>query len=178
MNKNLILLNKLKQGDPQAVQEWFEKYHDDMLNIAKKKVKSNADAQEIVQETFINCLKNLHTFNHDSKFKTWMYSILRHEIADYFRKLYAKKAIKTIPLSDLFFQKKIYNAHQTSVKVKQALKKMQDFRKELLYLKYVDKKKVKEIAQHLGKSIKSVESELYRARQEFKKQYVLVNDID
>ena len=39
---------------------------------------------------------------------------------------------------------------------------------ELLMKKYVDKKRVKELAQEFGRSEKAIESELFRARKEFR----------
>jgi len=169
--QELDLLDKLRQGDPRTVQVWFEEYSPKMKKIAFFKVNDSAVADELVQETFINCLRQLHLFKGKSTLWTWMSSILRHEIADYYRKIYAKKAIRVLPLSDLLLSVSITDAHDTSDKVKSVLDKMAGENKELLMLKYVDKKKVKEIAEYLGKSVKSVESDLFRARGEFKEAY-------
>jgi DNA-directed RNA polymerase specialized sigma24 family protein len=43
---------------------------------------------------------------------------------------------------------------------------------ELLQSKYIDHKKVGQIADEFGKSVKAIESELFRARQEFKLLWV------
>jgi DNA-directed RNA polymerase specialized sigma24 family protein len=48
------------------------------------------------------------------------------------------------------------------------LKRMIKKNRELLLKKYVDCKKVKEIALETGASVKAVESDLFRARREFK----------
>jgi len=90
------------------------------------------------------------------------------ELDYYFRKKYAKKALITTHLSDLLMLDDIDNSEEVSQKVKLVLKNMKSNYGELLMLKYVDGKKVSLIAKEMGKSIKSVESDLFRARREFR----------
>lgn len=142
------------------------------MRVAVKKAQNKRDAEDLVQETFINCLKNIHVFRENSSLKTWMISILRHEIADYYRKKYAKKAIKTLPLSDFILQRRIEDSSHVSARVKQVLGKMLERRKKLLLMKYVDEMAVKEIAEQVGRTFKAVESDLYRARESFKELYL------
>ncbi len=165
------LLEKLRAGKKSAVHQWFKNFAPYLQRVANSQVSSRADAEEIVQETFINCLKQLPLFQGKSRLRTWMVSILKHEIADYYRKRYAKKAIKTIPLANTLLAKPVKNSSETSQLVSQALAKMTGERRELLMMKYVDKKKVKEIASAWSKTVKSIESELYRAREEFRQLY-------
>lgn len=167
-----ILINKLKAGDQQAAKAWFLIYKSRLLNLVLKKVSIREDAEEIVQETFINCLKGLNLFRGQASLFSWMQSILRHEIADYYRKRYAKKAIRTLPLGDFLLNHTVVNAHESSIRVKKVLAKMLKEKRELLLLKYVDRLAVKEIANLLGKTIKAVESDLFRARREFRELYL------
>lgn len=165
------LFSKLKSGDAKAVQEWFEAYHDRLLKFVTVKVSSEKDAEEIVQDTFMSCLRHLPLFRGNSSIWTWMCTIARHEVADYFRKKYAKKAIHALALDEMLLSVPIDDAHHISEKVKVALAKLKKEYRELLLLKYVDKKKVKEIAQELGRSVKAVESDLFRARIAFREVY-------
>jgi len=167
------LLLQLKAGDQASVEYWFKTYQPKLLGFVKTKISLEKDAEELVQETFINCLKHLTLFRGESSIATWMQGIARHEIADYYRKRYAKKAITFLPLNELLLSTKVSDAHDVSEKVKAVFHHLTQEHQELLLLKYVDGKKVKEIAQDLGKSVKSVESELFRAREEFKQQYTL-----
>lgn len=169
------LVAQLKLGNQRAVQQWFHCFQGRLLRLALSKVSDREAAQELVQETFINCLKSLPLFRGQSSLWTWMQSILRHEVADYYRKKYAKKAIRVLPLSEVLFRESISDAHETSLKVQQVLIKMVSVRRELLFAKYVDKKKVKQIALELGRTVKSVESELFRARLEFRQLYLLLD---
>lgn len=171
------LIEKLRRGENPAVKRWFKLFSPYLLVIALKKVSSREDAQDLVQETFVNCLRQLSLFEGRSRLKTWMVSILRHEIADFYRKKYAKKALKTVPLANLILSQPIKDASETSTKVRLVLAEMSRERRELLLMKYVDRKRVKEIAQHWSKTAKAVESELFRAREEFRALYARVEPL-
>jgi len=177
-DKDQQLVRQLKQGRSSAVRAWFRRFHQPLLRFVLMKVSQVDDAEEIVQQTFINCLKHLSLFNEKSSVDTWMKSIARHEIADYYRKRYAKRAIQTLPLHELIIGEedaKIADAHQVSVKVKSVLRKMRQDYRELLLLKYVDGKQVKTIAREWGRTFKSIEADLFRARADFKELYAIAD---
>lgn len=169
------LLSRLKKGQPKAVSEWYEEYSPRLMFYISKKVSSEKDCEELTQEVFLNCLKHLPLFRGKSSIFTWMCSIARHEIADYYRKKYAKKALKYVPLGDLILHEDIVDAHDSALKVKEVLSQMKASSQELLMKKYVDCKKVSEISQELGRTTKAVEADLFRARKEFKKLYALTS---
>jgi RNA polymerase sigma-70 factor (ECF subfamily) len=165
------LLTQLKQAKPRAVQLWFATYHHKLLGLVQTKVQNPKDAEELVQDTFVSCLKHLPLFRGESSIWTWMVRIAQHEIADYYRKFYAKKIIHALPLSEMLFAQHLDSGAELSEKVKAVLLKMAKESKELLLLKYIDKKPVKEIALAAKRTVKAIESDLFRARAEFKKLY-------
>jgi RNA polymerase sigma-70 factor (ECF subfamily) len=173
MNKDTQLIDQLKKGNPKAVKKWYSQYHDQLLHFVLQKINLEGDAEELVQDVFLNCLKHLPLFRGEASIWTWMVRIAQHEVADYYRKRYAKKFIHLFPLSEFFQVEEVHNAHDVSAKVHQALRKMTAENREVLLMKYVDKKKVKQIATELGKTVKSIESILFRARLEFKSLYLV-----
>ena len=169
--QDVELLAKLKAGDAKAVRQWFSSYHDRLLKLIQQRVSSEKDAEELVQDTFLGCLKHLPLFRGESSIWTWMARIAHHEVADYYRKRYAKKFLHLLPLSELFAVEPIADSHEISQKVRQVLSRMASEEREILQMKYVDKKKVKQIAREMGRTVKSVESILFRARVEFRRMY-------
>ncbi len=167
-NQEEVLIEALKNGNELAVEYWFKKYRPQLRKIALSKVPNQSVAAEIVQETFISCLQTLNLFKGKSSLLTWMQSVMRHEVADYYRKQYAKKFIQTIPLSDFLFEQNYKDAASSAELVTLVLKRMVKKNRELLLKKYVDCQKVKDIALEMNVTIKSVESDLFRARKEFK----------
>ncbi len=165
------LVKDLKKGNSGAVRYWYKKYYSQLVLIANQKIELEADVQDVVQETMINVLRQIQLFRGESALKTWMISILRHEIADYYRKKYAKRTIQTVSLGKKLFNKPIQDTQVVDRQVRNVLKKIENSKKRLLLMKYVDGLKVREIADKLDRTYKSVEAELYRARQLFIKLY-------
>lgn len=166
------LFHGLRSGCADAVDYWYRQYRPKLVGYMRSRVASSKDVDELVQEVFISCLKDLPLFRGESGLLTWMYSVARHEVADYYRKKYAKKAIKALPLSDLVLAHTPLDSHETAEKVKQVISRLTAKHQELLLLKYIDGKRVEEIAEELGRSVKAIESDLFRARRAFRELYV------
>lgn len=162
------LIAGLRRGEKAYVDLWFATYQDKLQKYILTKIANEKDVEELVQETFMNCLRHLPLFRGDSSVWTWMSGIARHEVADYYRKKYAKQAIKTLPIGELILASKLDDAHETAELVRSVLAKMSQQSVELLLAKYVDGKKVKQIALEWGRSVKAIESDLFRAREEFR----------
>lgn len=175
------LISRMRDGEPSAVREWFAQYHDRMLRYVEAKISNSSDAEDIVQEVFVNSLRQLNVFRGNSSLWTWMVAIARHEIADYFRKKYAKSAIRSLPWSQVFAEIQVGEKPKTfdqqtenQALIHAVLRTLTKMQQELLQLKYVDGKTVGEIAEMWGKTVKSIESELFRARTAFKSQWAAV----
>jgi RNA polymerase sigma-70 factor (ECF subfamily) len=168
------ILALLKLGDTAAVKLWYDEYAPDVARFISAKIDQPADVEELTQEVFMNALRQLPLFRGGSSLLTWMLSIASHEVADYYRKKYAKKALKTFPLGEMLVKDDIKDIEYTTEKVKQVLQTMTPKYRALVMAKYVDMLSVQEIAGQLQRSIKAVESDLFRARQEFKALYIAV----
>lgn len=166
------LVAALKESQDSAVRVWYTRYKPKISSYISLKVSSKEDVEELVGFTFMDCLKQLPLYLGQSSLFTWMISIAKHIVADYYRKLYAKKAVKTLPLINTLIASPVVDAQETSAQVTSVLQKMSAASKELLLQKYIDKKKVAHIAAKFGKSVKAIESELFRARKEFKLLFI------
>lgn len=84
------LLDRLKNREDQASwQEFFDTYWQLIYRVAKKAGLTDAEAQDIVQETVIAMANKLPGFIYDPKlcsFKTWMLRLTRWRIIDTVRK--------------------------------------------------------------------------------------------
>ena len=84
------LLGRLKNREDQASwQEFFDTYWQLIYRVAKKAGLTDAEAQDIVQETVIAMANKLPGFIYDPKvcsFKTWMLRLTRWRIIDTLRK--------------------------------------------------------------------------------------------
>ncbi len=92
------LVAGLLAGEGRAVEHWYHLYQARLTHFIAARVSTPQDVQDLVQETFIKSLQSLPHFAGRSSLWTWMCSLAKHEIADYYRKLYAKKVLKLLPL--------------------------------------------------------------------------------
>ncbi len=77
-------------------------FSDDLFRFAFSKTKNKVVSEDLVQDTFIVAVTKLNTFRGESTHKTWLISILRNKIADYYRKK-AKDNISDKELDDQTF---------------------------------------------------------------------------
>lgn len=67
---------------------------DYLFNYALLRVSRREIAEDMVQETYISAFKSYSTFKGKSSPKTWLTSILKNKIIDYYRKSANKKELK------------------------------------------------------------------------------------
>ena len=65
---------------------WLNKYGDYLFSLALLKVSNRETAEDLIQETFLSAYKAKDSFRNDSSEKTWLTTILKNKITDYYRK--------------------------------------------------------------------------------------------
>ncbi len=87
--------------DEEKFKKIYQKYQARLLNFILQKVGRREDAEEILQETMISVLDSLPLFRGNSSLYTFLCSIAKHEIADFYRK---KKIKSFLFLAVLFWE--------------------------------------------------------------------------
>lgn len=72
------LLDRWRSGDAAAGQELFARHFDSIYGFFETKCESDAD--ELVQSTFLACLRAKEQFRKESSFRTYLFTIARHEL--------------------------------------------------------------------------------------------------
>ncbi len=75
--------NTLHQLDPK---NWLDNYGDYLYSFARSRLGDAETAEDLVQETLLNAWRSKDRFEGRSSEKTWLVSILRNKIIDYYRK--------------------------------------------------------------------------------------------
>ncbi len=82
------LLSRLRDwNDSDSWQEFFDRYWKLIYNWAIKSGLSDAEAQDVVQETVLNVAKKMPDFKYrpDGSFKRWLYTCTQWRVADQLR---------------------------------------------------------------------------------------------
>ncbi len=79
-NTNLqSLTQKAVKGDEGAVTALYNHYEKPMIRYARNYVSNNEDAQDAVQNAFINAFRHISSLEDGSKFEVWLRRIVRNE---------------------------------------------------------------------------------------------------
>ena len=71
---------------PPATETWVANYGDMLFRYVRLRVRDDATAEELVQETFLAALQGLKNFSGQSSFGTWLVGILKHKLIDRLRR--------------------------------------------------------------------------------------------
>ncbi|MBS1949317.1 MAG: RNA polymerase sigma factor [Bacteroidetes bacterium] len=80
------LVEKCKQGDRKSYAEIYQKYSKAMFNTSLRIVNNHGDAEDILQEAFIDAFASLESFQNKSTFGAWLKRIVINKSINHLRK--------------------------------------------------------------------------------------------
>jgi len=135
------------------------------------------EVEEILQDTFLSAFDSLSLYRGESSISTWLISIARHEVADFYRRRYVRERVeKTAPLfenmvSEIMSPEFVYRKNKIEKRFFGAYRSLSKSHQDVLSYKYELSMSVKEIAKRMEMSFKATESLLFRARSAFREEY-------
>ncbi|MFE4145269.1 sigma-70 family RNA polymerase sigma factor [Peribacillus sp. YIM B13472] len=158
------------------IEDIMNKYSKDVYLLAYSFVRDQGLAEDISQEVFIKCYKNIEKFRRDASIKTWVYRITVNTSKDFIR----KKSFRVLKYSKLFLEnfKKSESSEEVFLKQNQnaqilhkVLSLSQKYR-EVVVLYYFQDLKVSEIGETLGINTNTVKTRLTRGRSILKENLI------
>jgi len=86
INIHAQLIEKCKNGDSQAQFSLYNQYKKAMYNLAHRILNNREDAEDILQEAFVDCFRNIGSFRFESTFGAWLKKILLNRCINHMRK--------------------------------------------------------------------------------------------
>jgi RNA polymerase sigma-70 factor (ECF subfamily) len=81
-----LLIADLCEGDETALAPLIEKYKRMVYRLAMQITKNHADAEDVMQETFLKVYRSIRTFRKDAAFETWVYRIAVNEALNFVKR--------------------------------------------------------------------------------------------
>src|SRR5215831_9615033 len=78
MDPDLVLLEQWRAGDRAAGEALFARHFDEVYRFLASKIGGEAD--DLVQRTFLACVRARHQFRGHSSFRTYLFTIARNEL--------------------------------------------------------------------------------------------------
>ncbi len=82
---------------------WVKTYTKDLFSYAITKVLQKEVAEDLIQDTFLSAWQSYKNYQGKSNVRTWLFSILKHKIADYYRSKYKRVIEVDFDLIDTLF---------------------------------------------------------------------------
>ncbi|MCL2718213.1 MAG: sigma-70 family RNA polymerase sigma factor [Lachnospiraceae bacterium] len=132
-------------------------------------------AEDLTQETFISAYKNLSNFAGTNE-KAYLARIAANKSIDYLR----NAANRQIPTEDIFFKNQIDYASQPETaylqteilnKLNHCIEKLKPPYDEIATAYYLEEKTPQEIAGARKQNLKTIQTQIYRARENLRKMY-------
>lgn len=162
-NEHKELLERSMAGDSTAQFRLYELYVDAMYNVVLRLVGHREEAEDVLQDTFVDAFKNLHSFKYKSSFGAWIKRIAINKSINHIK----VKRIQLAPLEDHAYylteekeEPKSYNIE----KVKNAISKLPNGFKQIFSLYLFEGYTHKEIAEILDISEATSKSQYHRAK--------------
>jgi RNA polymerase sigma factor (sigma-70 family) len=160
------LIEECRRGSSKAQFRLYNQYSKAMFNVAFRIMNNREDAEDILQETFVECFRNLDTYRFESTFGAWLKRILINRCINHLRK---KKS--DIVLCENLPERAIEEETEpvfNSVSIAHGIDQLPDGYRVIFSLYLLEGYDHGEIAQILGISESTSKSQYSRAKEKLK----------
>jgi len=151
-------------GDWDAFEKLFDRYLPVVYDRLRAKLPPEA-LEDVTQQVFIGALKGIEDFRGEASFRTWLLSIARYKIADYYRK--QERRVETVPYDvELHGDADDSGSRddwEDEVLVRVCLGHLPPHYREVLLMRFAEGLKFKTIARELEISLDAAKSRYRRA---------------
>ncbi len=96
-NADQYLVEQIRAGDQDAWRQLIERYEGRLTAFARMRTASLADAEDLVQDTFVGFLQSLPYYDSKRALETYLFTILRYKLCDQLRQ---RKIVPLNPPAD------------------------------------------------------------------------------
>lgn len=174
-----VLIEKIRAGDYQAFESLVTRYEAKVYRLALRMLRNPQDAEDALQETFLQVFRGLAGFEGRSQFSTWLFRLatnvclmrIRHRetepskllpLEDYLPKLEEGDSPQMIEWADR--PEEALLSKESREKMMEALDKLPPEYRAVFILRDIEGFSNAETGESLGISVAAVKSRLHRAR--------------
>jgi RNA polymerase sigma-70 factor (ECF subfamily) len=167
------LVERIRAGDQQAFEELYGRYFPRVYHFVARRVRNRADADETVQEVFVNVFASIDSFRGEAPFGAWLFGLTRRTVASRFK----KRLPPLVPFGEDDLDGGVHASTRDPnpfelYEFSERLERLHDAvtcelsaeQRQLFELHHLENRSIQEIAGLLRKSEDAVKSHLYRAR--------------
>jgi len=170
-----VLLQSCAKGNQTAQMELYNRYYKAMYNVSLRIVKDSFEAEDVMQESFLNAFTKLHTFKGEVTFGAWLKRIVINNSIYHYRK---KQKKNESSLDEIMHKVEdndgVVSDHEfTNVqarKVLETMKKLKDNYRISLTLHLIEGYDHEEICEIMNISYANCRTTISRAKESLRKK--------
>lgn len=162
---------RARAGDRDAFRFLVERHSRNVFRLAFRMTRSEEDAEDVVQETFLKAYLNLHRFAGQSEFSTWLHSIASRCALDLLRRR-APREKRTVPLEAEARDSAVANeatperaafGSEVGSQVARSLERLSVMERSAFVLRHFEGRTIAEIGRTLGVRTGAAKNCVFRA---------------
>lgn len=177
MDQDREAIAKIKNGEFEAFEALVEKYQARVFRHLRKLVKDSSQAEDLLQETFLNAYRGLGGFTGTSSFSTWLFRIAtntalmflrkhRPETVEYDDHIGVPQDTSPVSPSTEFISTPldILLSDEGRKMIEEAIDRLPLMYRSVIVLRDVEGFSLQEVSEIMDSSLAAVKSRLHRAR--------------
>ncbi len=160
------LVAMVRSGNPGAFETIVDRYEGRLLGFCRQMLGSTEDAEDVLQEVFVNAYKAMLRDEREINLRPWLYRIARNRALNHLRKptADAQESMDMVPAVEASSTaEKVHNREEFR-QLLVDVKKLPETQRSALLLREMDALSYEEIAAAMETTVPSVKSLLVRAR--------------
>ncbi|MCH2127651.1 MAG: sigma-70 family RNA polymerase sigma factor [Pirellulaceae bacterium] len=177
MNDDFRLIDEALAGNAASFGKLVQKYQDRLYNTMLHIVRSPEEAEDVVQDAFVQAFVKLHTFARTSAFYTWLYRIAFNVSVSRQRRKRPTISVDATydatgvePAGHEDTPDEILERQESIRQVHHTLERLDDASRSILVLREFDGMSYEQISQVLDLPLGTVRSRLHRARLQLREE--------
>ncbi len=160
------LIEECRKGSSKAQYMLYNQYSKAMFNLAHRILNNREDAEDVLQEAFVDCFRNISSFRFESTFGAWLKKILVNKCINHIKKKKIDLTLcETLPVNVSDEEEEV--VYDTG-KIFRGIEKLPDGYRVILTLYLLEGYDHSEISQILGITESTSKSQYSRAKDKLK----------
>ncbi|MCH2172341.1 RNA polymerase sigma factor [Myxococcota bacterium] len=167
------IVDRIRGGDEVAFTVLYDRYFQRIYSFAYLRLRSHADAEEVVQETFLAAFHSIDAFQGTASLLSWVYGIAKNTVNNHIRRtkshearieraevslrLAANAGAVATPEENVAYQR-------CTEAVQDSLASLAPWHVEIFALRHLENLSIGEISKRMSRSNDAVRSSLYRVK--------------
>lgn len=163
MDKDFLLIRKIKNGEEAAMDAFVKKYYPVIFRYCNYHISDVGYAEDMVQETFLRFFRSLSNYRHTGKALNFLYRIAGNLCKDFYR-----KNIEYTLSEEIKIEGNQMDDVEKKIDMERVLQRLPEEFRDVIILYYFQGLKLKEIAEIQKIGLSLVKYRMKKGREQLK----------